>query len=250
MPNVWVNFLLLRFFGIETMIWWCLPHTTTTGTQVIEQSHACMCRVCVCVLCHRSTQKFCDEMMARACDLAVGIVDKKLFSTVILIRYYVPTSDWRQNPSSSTFSISQYIVPGDFHTLHKLTSWACALLNIYATTSHRRYEMRNHKILIFYMPFVLVLGLFHAHIEPILSWSSGGAVFCVWVRAQVDTRCVSMARLYVYMVYLHGFARGPTTVHLLYVRSYVPSINCNILFHRICRSSVMEIIFAIHTFRK
>lgn len=125
-----------------------------------------------------SSQKNCEEMMARACDLAGGIVDKKLFSAVILIRYYVPNSDWRQIPSSSTVSITPYIyilVLGDFHTLHKLTSWACALLNIYDTTSDRRYEMRNHKILIFYMPFVLVLGLFHTPIEPILSWSAGGA---------------------------------------------------------------------------
>lgn len=100
------------WFRIEMMIWCCLPHTTTTGTQVIE-------RVCVCVIVQRSrVNKIRDEMMARVCVgyrctlntltrsecvrvciLAVGIVDKKLFSAVIQIRYYVPNTEQRQKPA-------------------------------------------------------------------------------------------------------------------------------------------------------
>lgn len=64
------------------------------------------------------------------------------------------------------------VIPTTF-TLCKLTSWACALRSVQLTHTHehipndgahlRRDEMRNHKILIFYTSFVLVLGLFHAH---------------------------------------------------------------------------------------
>lgn len=164
------------------MIWW------TAHNYYCHSSNRTV--ACVVFVCHRSTFKRVHENLRSdegAC-MWVGCWHcwQKAFlcgnsNPILCTKLPTATTDWRQKPSSRTFSISLYILwLGDFHILHKLTGWAwsmCAGEFIYNTTSHlRRDEMRNHKILIFYMPFGLVLGLFHTHNAFVLSRSAGGAV--------------------------------------------------------------------------
>lgn len=109
---------------------------------------------------------------------------------------------------------------------------------IYNTTSHlRRDEMRNHKILIFYMPFVLVLGLFHKHIEPVSAskhrWSCSVWTMCFDSSAQVDKLCVSLA----WLQFLYTF----TDSHALLILQYIISSHLSII-------SNGNTIFTIHIF--